>query len=132
MIKVIQPPASEEELSNTGQAIVESALKFGMHIEPAGFLAAWVTGMRLIAKTNDANEIQALAMMTYGRRWIANDLTGTVLVYGGADKESVIETLDFAKQIAAANGCRCVFIEETDVKVLPNGAVAHVVIEHIV
>lgn len=130
MIKVIQPPADEETLSEVGQAIVESAVKFDMHIEPVGFLTAWVTGTRVIVKVNEADEIQALVLLTFGRRWIANDTTATILAYGGASEADVKETVEFSKQIAAAQGCRCIFIEEPDLQVLPNGAIAHVVIEH--
>ena len=130
MIKVIQPPVDEEQLSKQGQVIVESALKFGMEIDPIGFLTAWVTGTRVIAKVNEADEIQSLVLMSLGRRWIASDFTASVLVYGGATEADVKETIAFTKQIAAAHGCRCIFIEEPELQVLPNGAVAHVVIEH--
>lgn len=106
--QVIQPPKDETVLAETGKEIVQAGRALGMHLDAEGFLYAWVQGLRVIVERNEANAIVSMAMLTVGKRWTNQDVTGSILAIAG-DREPLIE---FIKQVCASHGASTLFVEQ--------------------
>lgn len=105
---VVPPPKEEKALAETGKELVQAAFNLGANIQPEGFLYAWVGGTRAIVERDESGKIITLAMMQVGKRWVENDLTGTVLILEGANQEPMVE---FLKSICAAMGASQMFVQ---------------------
>jgi hypothetical protein len=105
---VVPPPKDEKLLAEVGKELVQAAFNLGANIQPEGFLFAWVGGTRAIVERDPAGKIITLAMMQVGKRWVENDLTGTVLILEGANQDAMVE---FLKSICAAMGASHMFVQ---------------------
>lgn len=105
---VVQPPKDEEQFAEVGKELHAAVKKFGMDMEPQGFLLSWVNGTRAIVERNEAGEIVGIALVTIGQRWVQNDFSATVLFFQGSDALH-----DFVLQIASALGARSLY-EQTN------------------
>lgn len=100
-ILVIAPPSTDEGLHQVGRRIVEAGQKLGIHLEPEGFLYAWVSGTRVIVIEDADKNITSMALMTYGMRWVDSDSVATILRLEGDQQE---ELLKFCATLATGLG----------------------------
>lgn len=125
MFKVIQPPADEKILAETGKRIISAALDLGMTPDTQGFLMAWINGTRVVIEEDGTGKIVGLALLALGKRWVQNDFTATIL---GIKGENFDGMLDFIKQICAVMGVTSLF-HQPDGAVEENGQLVHRVLE---
>lgn len=125
MFKVMQPPADEVALAETGKEIIAAAIELGMNPDTQGFLLAWINGTRVAVEKDSTGKIIGLALIALGKRWVQNDFTATLLDMRGENRDGMLE---FVKQICAVLGVTSLF-HQPDGAVEENGQLVHRVLE---
>jgi len=125
MFKVIQPPADEVALAETGKKIIAAAIELGLKPDTQGFLMAWINGTRIAVEEDSAGKIIGLALIALGKRWVQNDFTATILDLRGENQKGMLE---FVHQICAVLGVTSLFYQP-DGAVEENGQLVHRVLE---
>lgn len=110
--KLVKVPLDEKEVQIVGMDLVLAANdKLDMKIDPRGFLAAWLNGMKVLAETDTDGNYIGLAFMVDGRRWYDDYNSATIVKMAGANLNGM---MDFAKTIASASGAYTLVYETGD------------------
>lgn len=110
-VELIVPPKDDQKkLAEVGQEIVEAASYLGEPVGVEGFLAAWVSHVKVAVKRNDKGRIEALAMFVGGPRWIDSKTAVHVLRIDGPRTELI----EFIKTIAIGMNASALYVEERE------------------
>lgn len=106
-LKYNKAPEDEQKLYEQGKRIINFAAKNDVHLEPQGFLLAWLGGTDVVTDETDG-EITGLTIFASGDRWTSAEKSAHVLVIVGDNKESMLE---FVRTLSQAKGCVKLFYE---------------------